>query len=65
MRLSYDVNGELANKIIIDWRKKKNRAIFCGSKCLCNHGNRLSNQNSIFIKGTEKYRFIKGFLHEN
>lgn len=23
MRLSYDVNGELANKIIIDWRKKK------------------------------------------
>lgn len=23
MRLSYDVNSELANKIIIDWRKKK------------------------------------------
>lgn len=23
MRLSYDVNGELANKIIIDWYKKK------------------------------------------
>lgn len=23
MRLSYDVNCELANKIIIDWRKKK------------------------------------------
>lgn len=23
MRLSYDVNGELANKIIIDLRKKK------------------------------------------
>lgn len=43
MCLLYDVNGELVNKIIIDWCKKKNRVIFCGLKCLCNYGNRLLN----------------------
>lgn len=44
MCLLYDVNGELVNKIIIDWcKKKKNRVIFCGLKCLCNYGNRLLN----------------------